>query len=411
MSECKHKFKSGKRKGLLCGKLTVDNFSYCKQHAPFSSELLSTSMYVLDDLDVLRIKSLQLDTSMENKAVIMRRLHYLGNMVPTSTEYHKNLNWLREALRFPYNRTVNLPVAIQSNSEIQVSEYVSNVYKKLDQYIYGMREIKEELMSFVCTRISNPYSTNHVLALHGNNGTGKTRLAYGLAHALDLPIRVINLGSVNDVSYLTGHVFTYVDSAPGRIIQILNETQCKNCIIYFDELDKIHHTEKGRSIYAFLTHLLDPTQNTKFQDLYLSDLEFDVSKVFFVFSYNDDNNVNKTVKDRLKVIHIEDPTYEDKIHIAEQFIVPEICKNINYEMKVERKIIEDVIQQDKGTPGLRNIRRILEDLISKMNVIRLLDDSFKRRMSYYHSSNDVMIRNIIRKHRHNSSHCYESLYL
>ena len=335
---------------------------------------------------------------MENKSIIVKRLRYLETLATSSTEYQKNLNWLREALGFPYNKIIKMPVLMKSSTTKQVADYVTEVYRKLDDYIYGMQDVKEELMSFVCKRISNPDSTDHVLALQGNNGTGKTRLAHGLANALDLPIRTINLGSVNDVSYFTGHAFTYVDSCPGKIIQILNETQCKNCIIYFDELDKIHKTDKGQAIFAFLTHLIDPSQNSKFQDLYLSGLEFDVSKIFFVFSYNDEENIDKTVKDRLKILKIKDPNDDDKIQIAEKFIIPEICKNINYDIQVCREVVEEVVKQDKSRSGLRGIRRVLEDIISKMNVIRLLDEDFKSRLSYYDKSDNVMIRNILHKH-------------
>ena len=407
MSKCTHVFKTGKRKGETCGKDTDSGGAFCLRHTPVVS--VSPGQY-LDTLDVLQFKFLSLDTTVENKSIIVKRLRYLETLATSSTEYQKNLNWLREALSFPYNKMIKMPVAAKTSSSKQVADYVTNVYQKLDDNIYGMQDIKEELMSFVCKRISNPESSDHILALQGANGVGKTRLAHGLAKALDLPIKTINLGSVNDVSYFTGHSFTYVDSCPGKIIQIMNETQCKNCIIYFDELDKIHRTDKGQAIYAFLTHLIDPSQNTKFQDLYLSGLEFDVSKVFFVFSYNDKESLDKTVKDRLKILHIKEPTTEDKIAIAEKFIVPELCQNVNYDVKLPTEVIQDIVLRDKNHSGLRGIRRVLEDIITKMNVIRLLDEPFKERMSYYNISNNVMIENIIRKHNVAEDR-YENMYM
>ncbi|CAM6054136.1 unnamed protein product [Sphagnum tenellum] len=579
-------------------------------------------------------------------------MRYLETLSSSSTEYQKNLNWLRHALNFPYNKMVKIPVSIKTSSFKDVSNYVSSVYKKLDSYIFGMPDVKEELLTFVAKRISNPNSTDHVLALQGSNGVGKcfaanteillhngdkklvqdivvgdilmgddskerkvlalgtgfddlykithlntgdtytvnkdhilclknnsdsptiemsvekylslsssercllkgyvsavkykrqpvrnpyymglslaktniekipseyminsrqyrlillegildaigkkvqdgqyartsgqyemfhesetlrldirelcaslgfrttnigkngvfldtefdtcsslqiecvgkgnyygftldgnerfllgnyivthnTRLAHGLAKALDLPIKTINLGSVNDVSYFTGHGFTYVDSEPGRIVQILNETQCKNCIIYFDELDKIHKTDKGQSIYAFLTHLIDPTQNTKYQDVYLSGLELDVSNVFFVFSYNDEEQIDATVKDRLKIIRIKDPKNEDKVDIAEQFIIPEICENVNYNVKINRETIEQIVSQDKSRSGLRGIRRVLEDIIAKMNVIRLLDETIAEKLSFYDSSQDNMIGKIIKHHKYDDDSNYKHMY-
>ena len=131
---CTHVFKSGKRKGKPCGKETTTSF--CARHTPVVST--SPGQY-LDTLDVLQFKFLQLNTTMENKAVILKRLRYLETLSSSSSEYQKNLNWLREALSFPYNKMINIPVALKSCSNKQVCDYVTNVYKKLDDYIYGRR--------------------------------------------------------------------------------------------------------------------------------------------------------------------------------------------------------------------------------------------------------------------------------
>lgn len=225
--------------------------------------------------------------------------------------------------------------------------------------------------------------------------THNTRLARGLSKALGVPFRTINLGSVSDVSYFTGHGFTYVESEPGRIVQILNETQCKNCIIYFDELDKIHRTEKGQAINGFLTHLIDPSQNKAFQDVYLAGLDLDVSQVFFVFSFNDETLIDATVRDRLKIIHIDDPTIDDKINIAEKFIIPEICQNVNFNVTLDRSIVKRIISSHDDTQGLRAIKRTLENIISKLNVVRMLDTENRKKLSYYKDRYMDIILNII----------------
>jgi ATP-dependent Lon protease len=414
MNNCTYVFRSGKRKNQTCGKEIDSNKTFCSRHTP---DIASDAPQFLETVDILQYKLLGLDISQENKAVILKRFRYIETLSTTSTEYHKNLNWLRHALNFPYTKMTKVPISVSNtNTEKvtkEVSDYVKSVYTKLDSYIYGMKDVKEEIMSFVCKRISNPDSNDHVMALHGKNGTGKSRLAHGLARALDLPIKTVNLGSVNDVAYFTGHGFTYVDSEPGRIVQIMNETQCKNCIIYFDELDKIHQTDKGQAIYAFLTHLIDPTQNTKFQDVYLSGLELDMSKVFFVFSFNDETLIDSTVKDRLKVIKIEDPTDADKVAIAEKFIIPEICKNVNFQTEIERRVIEQIVQRDKSKSGLRGVKRMLEEIIGKLNVARMLDEETQGTLSYYDACRENMIDRIMNRQieRSNEAMTYESIYL
>jgi ATP-dependent Lon protease len=402
-------FKSGKRKGQLCNKECSGSF--CSKHSGISSSTLSyslsntnlskTSVQIdpinifnnnqIETLDMLASKLVPLETSPNNKNIITKRFLYIQTLSNTSSEYQKNLNWMRYALNFPYSQIIKMPVSIQDKID-DISCYVSSVYSSLNDYIYGMKSVKEEILAFICRQISNPNSINQNIALCGNNGVGKTRLAHGLAKALNLPIKVINLGIVPDVYYFTGHGFTYVDSEPGRIVQILIEAQCKNCIIYFDELDKIHQTEKGQAIFSFLTHLIDPSQNNKYQDIYLSGLELDVSQVLFMFSFNNENLIDKTVKDRLKIINIPDPTVDDKIAIIKKFIIPELCSNINYKMNFEKEFIEKIAS--RNNLSLRQIKILFEDIISKMNMLRMLDDESKVEMSFFNKNLDKMINKI-----------------
>lgn len=393
---CRYILKSGASKGLACQKANTPGKEFCKRHAP--KEIPKVPNTLPDTIEMLNFKLLTLDTTIENKMIISRRFRYLEMLPVTSTEYHKNLNWLRYALNFPYNSYVKSPVTDKDSIE-DISTYISSVYQKLDSYIYGMTTVKEELMTFVCKRISNSSSNNHCLALHGKNGVGKTRFAHGLAHALDLPIRTINLGCVSDasISHFTGHSFTYVDSEPGRLVQILYETKCKNCIIYFDELDKIHQNGKGKSIFAFLTHLIDPSQNKKYQDVYLSGLELDLSQVFFVFSFNDLNAIDATVRDRLKVIQIPEHTIDDQIAIVNKFIIPEIENNLKFylEPKLDQEIVKKIVMQQREH-GLRTISRKLDSVYGKLNVARMLDSELQNRLSYFDTTRNQMIENILK---------------
>ena len=399
MTACMYMFKSGKRQGTQCGK-EADGRPLCPRHLSAATRPLPISASpFIDSLDMLQYKLLALETTSTNKATICKKFRYLQGLPPTSTEYQKNFNWLRHALTFPYNKSRNLPVSLgTTGNTAEVSRYVTSVYNKLDSYIYGMQDVKEELMSYVCKRISNPESNDHVLALQGCNGVGKTRMAHGLAKALDLPIKQINLGSINDVSYFTGHGFTYVDSEPGRVVQILNETQCCNMIILFDELDKVHQTEKGQAIYGYLTHLIDNTQNSRYQDVYLSGLELDVSRIFFVFTFNNLEAIDATVRDRLKIVKVKEPSALDKGNIAEKFILPELCTNMRFPVSINRDFIDAIVAQQKDNGGLRGVRRVLEDIVGKLNVSRMLDRDVQRKLTYFGSTSDDMIRNIMTKH-------------
>jgi len=159
MMNCAHVLVTGKRKGQICGKKT--DRKYCSRHhlSPSSSSMSGNSQF-FETLEILQMKQMTLDTSVENKRIILIKFCYLETLSVTSTEYHKNLNWLRHALNFPYNKTVEIPVQYKNDPSkedtAKISNYVTQVYDKLDSYIYGIHDVKEELMSFVCKRISNP---------------------------------------------------------------------------------------------------------------------------------------------------------------------------------------------------------------------------------------------------------------
>jgi ATP-dependent Lon protease len=169
-------------------------------------------------------------------------------------------------------------------------------------------------------------------------------------------------------------------------------------IILFDELDKVHQTEKGQAIYGYLTHLIDSTQNSRYQDVYLSGLELDMSKVFFVFTFNNPEVIDATVKDRLKIVKVPEPTPEDKGNIAEQFILPELCENMNFPLSLDRGIIDAIVSQQREHGGLRGVKRVLEDILGKLNVSRMLTSDLRTGLTYYENSADAMIRKIMEKH-------------
>tara|TARA_A100001015_G_scaffold212541_1_gene238399 strand:+ start:4 stop:588 length:585 start_codon:yes stop_codon:yes gene_type:complete len=149
-----------------------------------------------------------------------------------------------------------------------------------------------------------------------------------------------------------------------------------NPVIYFDELDKISDTPKGEEIVGILTHLTDTTQNDKFHDKYFSNIDFDLKKAMFIFSYNDENKVNPILKDRM--YRIETGGYENKqkIIIANNYLIPKIQKNVNFDEgqiiipdETISYICETLTDKEKG---VRNLKRCLEIIYTKINLYRLM---------------------------------------
>lgn len=323
---------------------------------------------ILETQISLKDRILSLKIPIDQKAMIMKKYYLLQNLDETSTEYFKQKEWIECVLDMPWGKYID--VNIDKRNRIK---YIRDIKESLDEDTYGLNEAKEQVLNFCVKRITNPKGKSIALALQGNAGIGKTRLIRSLSKTLNLPLRMISLGGCKDVNYFKGHGFTYEGAIAGRIVQILRDVQCMNPIIMFDELDKISESE-FTAINGFLTHLIDYTSNTEFQDNYLSGLNIDLSQVFFIFSFNDINKIDVIVRDRLKVIYMRDPTIEEKVQIARKHIIPEIIKDIGFEEGIDIIFSEEIIKYiiEKSTieeKGLRQLYRNIETILLRLNVI------------------------------------------
>ena len=175
--------------------------------------------------------------------------------------------------------------------------FMENAKSILDGAVYGMNDAKLQIMQMVGQWIVNPDAVGTAIAIKGPPGTGKTTLIKdGISKILGRDFAFIALGGATDSSFLEGHSYTYEGSTHGKIIDLLINCKCMNPIIYFDELDKVSETPKGEEITGILTHLTDTAQNMKFHDKYFAELDFDLSRCLFIFSYNDESRVNPILK-------------------------------------------------------------------------------------------------------------------
>lgn len=215
--------------------------------------------------------------------------------------------------------------------------------------------------------------------------THNTRFIRALGKALQLPFNQISFGGLNDVSVLTGHDYTYVGSKPGKIYEALAKSKCKDCILYLDEIDKISspESEKFIAINGVLTHLLDPEQNMEFHDNYLGDITLDLSKVFFIVSFNSVQSVDPVVLNRLRVIEIKESSLQEKTEIVKRFSLPDACKNIGIlleNISIDESTIKYLIStKTKSDKGMRSINKNITTLISKINTILHVERLSKER--------------------------------
>ena len=208
--------------------------------------------------------------------------------------------------------------------------------------------------------------------------TGKTSIAKkGLTKCLtdengeSRPFSFIAMGGSTNGSTLEGHSYTYVGSTWGRIVDILMESKCMNPIIFIDELDKISKTEHGKELIGILTHLTDSTQNQEFADKYFSGVKIDLSRVLFIFSYNNPENIDPILLDRIHRVKFKSLKKQEKIYISKNYMLPEICKIVGFDKEqiiISDDIIENIIEQYTYEPGVRRLRERFIEIIREVNL-------------------------------------------
>ena len=325
-----------------------------------------------------RLTLIESDIPVEFKANALKKINTLQYMDPGTGEYYKIKQWVDTFMRIPFGKYKHLPISI-SDGEEKCQNFMENAKNVLDKAVYGMEDSKMQILQMVGQWISNPQSLGTAIAIKGPPGTGKTTLIKeGVSKILGRPFEFLALGGATDSSFLEGHSYTYEGSIWGKIVDILLNCKCMNPVIYFDELDKISDTPKGEEIVGILTHLTDTTQNDKFHDKYFSNIDFNLSKAMFIFSYNDETKVNSILKDRMYRIQTGGYKNDEKCIIANDYLIPNIEKNVNFEKgqiiipsETIKYIAETLTDNEKG---VRNLKRCLEIIYTKLNLYRLMKE-------------------------------------
>ena len=323
----------------------------------------------------MRFKILNSEMDIKTKSIAIENINKLNEMDVSTGEHCKMDKWINGLIKIPFGKYINLPITNDNTME-EKREYLYNTKNILDKAIYGHKDAKMHILQVIGKWIRNPLAQGNVLALQGPMGNGKTTLVKeGIAKAINRPFAFIALGGASDSAFFDGHSYTYEGSHWGRIIDILIESKCMNPIIYFDELDKVSETYKGEEIINLLTHLTDPSQNSLFQDNYFPGIHLDLSKALFIFSFNDESKINRILKDRMYVINTKGFKPEDKISICREYILPELLDTYMFDRneiifpdESIKEIIEKYTLQEEG---VRNLKRCLETIISKINIYYL----------------------------------------
>jgi hypothetical protein len=371
---------------LLQKKNSANDLKYFKkyltheQQTEVLKELSELNKIMLVDKPY-RLTLLESKIPQHYKAIALKRIQNLRYMDTCSGEYFKVKNWVDTFMTIPFGVHKTLPITMDVGVE-QCHTFMEAAKDILDSAVYGLNDAKMQIMQMVGQWISNPSALGSAIAIKGPPGTGKTTLVKeGISKILGRDFAFIALGGATDSSFLEGHSYTYEGSTWGKIVEILIRCKSMNPVIFFDELDKLSDTPKGEEITGILTHLTDTSQNSQFHDKYFSEIAFDLSKCLFIFSYNDESKVNPILLDRMYRIHTNGYGKKDKTHIAQKYLIPKIQSEVAF--KPEQIIIPDetieyiVEHHTNKEDGVRNLKRCLEIIFTKLNLYRLMKPGSK----------------------------------
>jgi len=284
----------------------------------------------------------------------MSELKKLKNMSPMSAEATVVRNYLDWMIDLPWYKKDKVDIDL------------NNALKTLDEDHYGLEKVKERIIEFLAVQKRMDKIKGPILCLIGPPGVGKTSLGKSIAKATNRQFVRMSLGGVRDEAEIRGHRRTYIGSLPGKIIQMMKKAGTKNPLILLDEVDKVGNDYRGDPSSALL-EALDPEQNTTFNDHYL-EVDYDLSDVMFVTTANT-LNILPPLLDRMEVIRIPGYTEDEKINIANKYLLPKQIKE-NGVKKEELELIDgtikEIIRSYTRESGVRNLEREISKVARKV---------------------------------------------
>jgi ATP-dependent Lon protease len=358
-----------------------------KQQKEWIEKMKKISGVIGETETPLKFQTLKLNTTPHIQAEIIRKIDTINRMGHESGESQKLRTWVDGILRVPFGKIIPLPVTIK-DGKLKCAQFLTNARTEMDKATYGMNPAKMQIMQTLAQWVSNPDGIGNCIAMKGPPGVGKTAFARnGIAKVLNRPFMFFSLGGASDIAHYTGHSYTYEGSMWGRIVDSVMRAGCMNPVLYFDELDKISGTPHGEEITSMLIHLTDRSQNSHFHDRYFAGIDFDLSQCLFVFSYNDETKVHPVLKDRLTTIQCSGYKENEKKVIIANYVWPEILKHAGIrqeDISATEEAAEYIIKEySAGEEGMRNLIRVVETVVSRINLIRISDEDVAKKYNFY----------------------------
>ena len=299
------------------------------------------------------LEKLELDEKITEK--VKREINKFTKMAPNSADAAVIRNYVETVIGLPWHNSS------KTNSDLKRAE------KILNEDHYGLEKVKERILEYLAVVHLSKAIKGPIICLVGPPGVGKTSIARSIARATGREFVRMSLGGVRDEAEIRGHRRTYIGAIPGRIITSIKDAGTNNPVFLFDEVDKIGADFKGDPASALL-EVLDPEQNKDFTDHFL-DLPFDLSKVMFITTANSVETIPRPLLDRMEVIEVSGYTEEEKVKIAQQYLIPKQVKAHGLKPKnfsITEKALRDLINYYTRESGVRNLEREIGSLCRKV---------------------------------------------
>ncbi len=308
-----------------------------------------------NEIEELADRIEQKEMSEEATQRLTRELKKLKMMSPMSAEATVVRNYIDWVLALPWAEVTEDRLDVDRAEEVLEADH------------YGLEEPKERILEYLAVKALIKRPKGPILCLVGPPGVGKTSLGRSVARALNRKFVRLSLGGVRDEAEIRGHRRTYIGALPGKIIQQIRKAGSNNPVMLLDEVDKMSTDFRGDPSSALL-EVLDPEQNATFNDHYL-DLDYDLSRVMFLCTANDLNQIPPPLRDRMEIIQIPGYTDYEKLQIARQYLVPKQEKNNgidDVEVEFNDESITKVINHYTREAGVRNLEREIGTICRKI---------------------------------------------
>ncbi len=300
-----------------------------------------------------KLDELKLPEKIDKK--VRREIRKFSRMAASSAESAVVRNYVETIIDLPWN----------TSSKVNIN--LNKARKVLDRDHHGLKQVKERVLEHLAVMHLSKSMKGPILCLVGPPGTGKTSVAKSIASATGREFVRLSLGGIRDEAEIRGHRRTYIGAIPGRIINSIKEAGKNNPLFLFDEIDKIGADYKGDPSSALL-EVLDPEQNNTFTDHFL-EIPFDLSKVMFVTTANSVETIPRPLLDRMEVIRVSGYTEEDKLKIAQKYLIPKKIEEHGLKkgsVKISERAIRDIINYYTRESGVRNLERKIADICRKV---------------------------------------------